>query len=195
MIIGLAGGMASGKSSILKFLSRPNCQIIDLDKVAFSVFNKPHIHERIMSYFSCKLNVPPSHITRKTIQQCIALSDADHAFLTGLMHPEVRSYCTELITSSDHRHHMIAIPLIHDSTRRDYQLDRIIGLECSYDTQIQRIKQRDKINKDIAAKLLDRQCTPSTLHRLCDIIINTDHDDILQSTASVQRYLSTLNFT
>ncbi|HOE57773.1 MAG TPA: dephospho-CoA kinase, partial [Bacillota bacterium] len=98
MVIGLTGGIASGKSTVSAKLKELGAAIIDVDILARSVVSKGEIaYNRIIQCFGESILLPNGEINRKRLGSIVFSDKKKLALLNGITHPEIISRVKERI--------------------------------------------------------------------------------------------------
>ncbi len=130
MRIALTGGIASGKSTILRYLRELGVQCLSADAVAQDLLWSPNIQREIQSRFSTTEPLSPA-----TIKALLGSSDEDRRAVNHIFHPAVQA---EIERSSAV---VVEIPLLFE-TCMHASFDAIWVAFCSRETQTKRLKER-----------------------------------------------------
>ena len=171
--IGLTGGIASGKTTISDYFKALGIPIIDADVISHEV-TKPNgsAFEEIISSFGSNILDESGLINRKKMRSIIFDDASKKEILEGIIHPKVREEMFNLVSQSNDHYLILSVPLLIE-TGMNKMMDRILVVDCSVETQIERLIQRDKINLDEAKSILRNQTNRSTRLKVADdLIIN-----------------------
>jgi len=171
--IGLTGGIASGKTIISDYFKALGIPIIDADVISHEV-TKPNgsAFEEIISSFGSNILDESGLINRKKMRSIIFDDASKKEILEGIIHPKVREEMFNLVSQSNDHYLILSVPLLIE-TGMNKMMDRILVVDCSVETQIERLIQRDKINLDEAKSILRNQTNRSTRLKVADdLIIN-----------------------
>ncbi len=184
VILGLTGGIASGKSVLTSWLKNHGIEIIDADLITRELTqeNTP-IFIKILNYFGpeiLNLNNSNKTLNRALLRQKIFENPEDKIFLENLIHPEVRQIIEKTIQASDAPIICLVIPLL--KSRDHYpMIEKLIVIDTHPDIQKNRLIHRDKISPELADAMINSQL--SQKERLDLINKNTDfvihnHEDL-----------------
>ena len=169
--IGLTGGIASGKTTISDYFKALGIPIIDADVISHEV-TKPNgsAFEEIISSFGSNILDESGLIDRKKMRAIIFDDASKKEILEGIIHPKVREEIFNLVSQSNDHYLILSVPLLIE-TGMNQMMDRILVVDCSVDTQIECLIQRDKINLDEAKSILRNQTNRSTRLKVADDLI------------------------
>ena len=169
--IGLTGGIASGKTIISDYFKALGIPIIDADVISHEV-TKPNgsAFEEIISSFGSNILDESGLINRKKMRSIIFDDASKKEILEGIIHPKVREEMFNLVSQSNDHYLILSVPLLIE-TGMNKMMDRILVVDCSVETQIERLIQRDKINLDEAKSILRNQTNRSTRLKVADDLI------------------------
>ena len=169
--IGLTGGIASGKTTVSDYFKRIGIPVIDADVISHEV-TKPNgsAFKEIISSFGSNILDDNGLIDRKKMRSIIFDDASKKKILEGIIHPKVREEMFNLVSQSNDHYLILSVPLLIE-TGMNKMMDRILVVDCSVETQIERLIQRDKINLDEAKSILRNQTNRTTRLRLADDLI------------------------
>ena len=169
--IGLTGGIASGKTTVSDFFKKLGIQVIDADVISHEV-TKPDgsAFKEIMSSFGSNILNENGLIDRKKMRAIIFNDQNKKEELEGIIHPKVREEMLKLISQSNDHYLIISVPLLVE-TGMDQMLDRTLVVDCSEETQIDRLMHRDKITFQEAQSILINQANRSARLKVADDLI------------------------
>ncbi|HEY4543806.1 MAG TPA: dephospho-CoA kinase [Tissierellaceae bacterium] len=161
-IIGLTGGIATGKSTVSEILKKNGYTVIDADIIAREVVNidKPS-YEEIKKYFGNEILLENKEIDRKKLGS-IVFNDIDKLLvLNELTHPYIYEEILKQVNINKGKNIFIDIPLLFEEEdkikKSGIEFDEIWLVASDYDIQVQRLMKRDKISKEEAVKKIKLQ--------------------------------------
>ena len=176
MLVGLTGGIGSGKSAAGKFFYELGIDVIDADEVAKKVLddNKKAKNLFIDKFGSEFLNKDKS-INRDLLRTKIFKNSDKKALLESIVHPIVREEISSFIEQSNSIYKIIMVPLIFETKSQDFY-DKIIVIDCDEEKQIERASVRDgKLNEDII-NIIKSQASRKERISIADQVINNNKD-------------------
>jgi dephospho-CoA kinase len=174
MIIGLTGGIGSGKSaaaSIFKDLAIDSIDADDLARDALNINSKGY--ELFINEFGEKYLDENKDINRELLRKDIFNDPAIKIKLENIIHPLVRSGIQDFINSSKSDYCIIVVPLIYETSSSELY-DRILVIDCDVDIQIERTSKRDNQTISQIENILDKQATREERISIADEVILND---------------------
>lgn len=172
-IIGITGGISSGKSNICNELIKMNYQVIDSDKInhELSQKNKP-VYDAIIQTFGTEYLDQDGNIDRKKLAFLVFNNSAAKLVLERATHPIIVSEIKKQISSSSDKMIFIDIPLLFEA-KLGFLCDKIICVYVDKETQIKRLIERDHIDYEYALSKINSQMSLEEKKRLSDYTIDT----------------------
>ena len=169
--IGLTGGIASGKTTVSDFFKKLGIQVIDADVISHEV-TKPDgsAFKEIMSSFGSNILNENGLIDRNKMRTIIFNDQNKKEELEGIIHPKVREEMLKLISQSNDHYLIISVPLLVEIGMNE-MFDRTLVVDCSEETQIDRLMHRDKITFQEAQSILTNQASRSARLKVADDLI------------------------
>ena len=171
--IGLTGGIASGKTTVSDFFKQFGTKVIDADVISHQV-TKPDgtAFQEIISSFGSSVLDENGLIDRKKMRKIIFDDVSKKEMLERIIHPKVREEMFNLASQSNDHYLIVSVPLLVE-TGMNEMMDRTLVVDCSEETQIERLMHRDKITLGEAKSILRNQTNRSTrLKASDDLIVN-----------------------
>ncbi len=175
MIIGLTGGIGSGKSAAANFFQNEGITVIDADDLAREAIerNTPGF-ESIVNYFGSKIVDSDGLINRAHLRKEVFDDEEKKKVLESIIHPLVRDLMAKKITASNSPYSIIMVPLIFETNSMS-NYNRILVIDCDPRLQLERAILRDNNSKEQIQKIIDSQCTREERISIAnDIIPNND---------------------
>jgi dephospho-CoA kinase len=195
LIVALTGGIASGKSVVSSILEELGCTLHHADRVAHEIMEpgKP-AYKKIVAHFGKKILNKDKTINRSRLGKIIFSDKKEQNFLNELIHPLVLKKKKETIEKlRKERTHTIFISeaaLTIEAGFIDF-FDKIIVVYCKKEIQVERLMERDHINRKEALKKLMSQMAPEDKLKYADYIIDTSGSlkNTVEQTERVYRNL------
>ena len=171
MIIGLTGGIGSGKSvaaAIFKDLGIDSIDADDLARDSLNINSKGY--KLFINEFGEKYLDENKDINRELLRKDIFNNPVTKIKLENLIHPLVRSGIQAFINSSKSDYCIIVVPLIYE-TSSSKLYDRILVIDCDIDAQIERTYKRDNQTINEIKNILDKQATREERISIADEVI------------------------
>jgi len=186
LIIGLTGGIASGKSTVAKIFNDLGIAIIDADIAARKVVQKntPGLNAIIERYGQSIL-LEGYQLDRTKLGEIIFSDESERLWLNGLLHPMIRQWMQDQNTKVTSAYIINMIPLLIESNLMS-TIDKLIVVDVPVETQIQRLIERDNCPRSHAEKILSSQTSRADRLSHADYVIDNT-EDILYLEKSVKK--------
>ena len=175
MIVGLTGGIGSGKSAAANFFQNEGITVIDADDLSREVTERDTPgFEKIVDCFGSAIIDSDGSINRAFLRQEVFDDEKKKKLLESIIHPLVRDLMIEKITASQSPYSIIMVPLIFETNSMN-NYNRILVIDCDPIVQLERAMLRDKNSKIQIQKIIDSQCSREERISIAnDIIPNND---------------------
>ena len=143
-IIGILGGIGSGKSTVAAEFAKLGCKVIDADKIAHGLLDEPSVKEKVVALFGRSILNPEGKIDREKLAE-VVFADADKlSLINEIIHPLVLQRARELIKQYDCQKQVKAIvldmPLLVE-VGWDKRCDKLIFVDCEQKLRLDRAKK------------------------------------------------------
>lgn len=192
LIIGLTGGIGSGKSTVCDGFAALGTPIIDADLVAREVVmpGTPGLTQ-IINQFGQDILAQDGTLDRDKLRAQVFSDEASRRRLEAILHPLIREEMDRRVARLEAPYAILAIPLLLEGGRRR-SVDRILVVDAEESQQIARACQRDRQNPEQIRAIIAAQCSrKDRLSAADDVIYNTGDLEHLnhQVTEMHHRYL------
>ena len=184
--IGLTGGIASGKTTVSDCFKKLGTQVIDADIISHEVTEPSgSAFEEILSEFGSEILDEKGLINRKKMRAIIFNDPSQKKILENIIHPKVRDEMFQRINKSDDHYLIVSVPLLVETGMHQI-MDRNLLVDCSEDTQIERLMHRDKITLNEARAILKNQASRSDRKKIADdLIVNENNVTLIELESEV----------
>lgn len=174
MIVGVTGGIGTGKSIVCGIFKSLGVPVNDADKIAHSIVETNQaVLQTIAKKFGNQYIGPDNSLNRKKLKQRIFASTKDRLWLEQLLHPLIAEEIILYAKNITYPYCIIEIPLLVEANMQNI-VDRILTVDCPIDVQIQRAIQRDNEHADEIKSIIAIQITrEERLAITNDVIENT----------------------
>ncbi|MDH3317383.1 MAG: dephospho-CoA kinase [Gammaproteobacteria bacterium] len=173
LVIGLTGGIASGKTAVSRCFEQLGVPVIDADVVAREVVapGEPAL-DAIVKTFGSEVLDNAGRLDRRRVRELVFADPERRRALEQLLHPEIRRRMREKLEEIEHDYVVLVIPLLLETGQTDL-VDRVLVVDAPEALQIARAVERDgsaeKNVRDIMSAQLSRK---ERLSRADDVIEN-----------------------
>ena len=176
-LVGLTGGIASGKSTVAKILERLGAAIVNADVLAREVVEPDQeAWKDIVDQFGPDVLQPDQTLDRQKLRTVIFNDPDARKELEAIIHPRVRALAEQRIREHGASGFAIVVyevPLLFEAKIYEW-LRPVILVACDIDTQRRRLEQRDQIDSAAAQKIIDAQMSLEEKRRLADYVIENN---------------------
>ena len=174
MIVGLTGGIGSGKSSAVKIFKELGIDSIDADDIAKNILDSnKNARKLFIEEFGDKYILKNHKINRDLLREDIFNDKSKIKKLESIIHPIVREEIFEFIQKSESIYTIIDVPLIFETKSEDFY-NKIVVVDCDTNTQILRASQRDNQTEESILKIIGNQASREERFSIADYVINND---------------------
>ena len=185
LVIGLSGGIGSGKSTITNYFNELGVDIIDADIIAREVvaINSPAL-KAIAERFGDDYLQDDGQLDRALLRSRIFSNKADKLWLNKLLHPLIRLNIVRQTKAAKSPYCILVAPLLIENNLLE-SVDRVLIVDVSEKTQLARTLLRDNSSPNEIKAIIASQTNRSTRLRVADDIINNDDVPLSQIKDSV----------
>lgn len=176
MIMGLTGGIASGKSTVSALLAAKGARLVDADVIAREVMLPGHpVLEAVVRHFGQDLLQEDGTLNRSKLGEIVFHDKAARRKLNELTHPAIRAEIREQMDSLEREHPgglvVADIPLLYESGLQE-MFERILVVYAPRETQLERLMARNALKREQAEARLDSQMDIEIKRGLADYVVD-----------------------
>jgi len=143
-VIGILGGVCSGKSTVAAEFVKLGCRVIDADKIAHELLDKKNIKGKIIATFGQGILGSTGKVNRKKLADVVFVDSDKLSLLNKMLHPLVLKRAEELIKQFNRQNQVKAIvldmPLLVE-VGWDKRCDKLIFVDCVWQLRADRAKK------------------------------------------------------
>ncbi len=177
-VVGITGGIASGKSLVLNTFMKLGAYAIDCDALSREVVIPcSKAWWEIVNFFDKDILKKDLEIDRKKLGEIVFGDSEKLDILEKIIHPEVRKKCMERVAAikkmelEPNTLVVIDVPLLIELGIQK-EFDKVIVVYVSEEVQIRRVMKRDGVTKEAAKKMIGMQMPLKEKRKFADIVIN-----------------------
>jgi dephospho-CoA kinase len=195
-LVGLTGGIASGKSTVAKILESLGAAIVNADTLAREVVEPGReAWKDIVATFGTEILQPDQSIDRQKLRAIIFNNPDARRELESIIHPRVRALAEQRIRESTAAGYSVIVyevPLLFEGNLHEW-LRPVILVACDIETQLERLQRRDGLDRGQAQKHIDAQMSLEEKRRLADYVIenNGSLDELKKQVEAVLEKIKT----
>ena len=196
-IVGLTGGIGSGKTTVANLFAQLGVDIIDADIIARDVVAKgsPAL-DSISHHFGADYIQADGQLDRALLRKRIFSSEEDKLWLNNLLHPLIRQQLSSQLKAASSPYCLLVAPLLIENNLRPL-VNRVLVVDVKESTQIARTTIRDKNSKAQVLAIMKSQVNRTTRQDNADDLLNNDDCSLTSLKKSVaelhQTYLELSN--
>ena len=176
-IIGVTGGVASGKSEVTRRFEALGVAVADADLAAREAVaaGSPGLAE-VVSTFGPGVLTTAGELDRTAMRQRVFEDPAARQRLEAIIHPRVRAWLRQECEAAPGPYAIAAIPLLTEGGGRDAYpwIDRILVVDVPVEVQIKRLMRRDEVDLALAGAMLAAQASREARLAIADDVIVND---------------------
>ena len=195
MVLGITGGIATGKTAVSNILQEMGFDIIDMDIISREVIKLPEIIKMLTKEFGTDILINGS-IDRKKLRNAVFGSREKVDKIDSIMHPAIIKKSKEKIEElKDMKKKLIVvvIPLLFE-VNLEYLADKILLVAASREKQTERIIKRDNTNRTDAENIINSQMPLDEKRKKSDYVIE-NNGNLSELRRKVLEFLNNLNYT
>ena len=184
MVIGLTGGIGTGKSTVSQILQEKKFPVIDLDTISHEVIKIPKVIEKIVENFGKEVLENSGNfenennairISREKLGKIIFENKEKRLLLNSIMHPEILHVMREQISKYKKNNKIIFVEIqLLFEVQWEKEFDYILLISAKKSTQIRRILERDKRSENDALNIINSQLPLDKKKKRSDFVIEND---------------------
>lgn len=174
-IIGLTGGIASGKSTVTEMFLAENIPVIDTDKIARELLEKgTDEYEQVVALFTSDILLTDQSINRKMLAKIVFANKTKRDQLNQIVHPGVYRAVDTFIDMYEELGKpviVVDVPLLFE-TGFEAHCDATVLVYTTREKQLERLMDRDQIDYDYATMKIDAQISLEDKKERADYVID-----------------------
>ncbi|KAG6811892.1 hypothetical protein H0H92_005350 [Tricholoma furcatifolium] len=175
LVIGLTGGIASGKSSVSKLLAAKKIRIIDADIISREVcLPGTKVLKKIVKEFGEDILLENGYLNRKKLGDIVFNDEKKRHKLNAIVHPAVRWSILQKVLQAyvdSEKYVVLDVPLLIEGPLWKW-VGQIVVVYCSQDLQLQRLMNRDNSTREEATARLNSQMPITEKVAYADVVID-----------------------
>ena len=184
MLVGLTGGIGSGKSLAGDFFKSKKIDVIDADDLAYIALAKEGKgYKNFLDVFGKTFLDENFEIDRKALREYIFKNPEMKNKLESIVHPIVQDGILDFINKSKSRYRIIIVPLIAETKSSSFY-DRVLAIECKKEIQIERASKRDSSNEKQILKIIKSQASTEDRNKIAN--------DVIKNNATKEEFIKLL---
>ncbi len=179
MIIGLTGGIGSGKSTVSSIFKKLGIDVVDADIVAREVVQKgkPALAE-IAHYFGSEV-VEQGILNRAKLRQIIFADESKKVWLNELLHPLIRQEMLQQLENASSEYVLLEAPLLFENSLEKY-CEQVLVVDIDERSQINRAALRDDCSEEQVKAIINSQISREQRLTKANFVIDNSSSSLQQ---------------
>jgi dephospho-CoA kinase len=175
-VLGLTGGIGSGKSAVVEEFGKQGVHWVDVDHVARWVVEpgKPAL-AAIAERFGTTVLAPDGSLDRAVMRELVFQEPAQRKWLEELLHPLIRKETVDHLARAESAYAIMVSPLLVESGQYR-QVDRVLVVDVPEVLQLERAVRRDQSSETQIRAILNTQASREDRLRHADDVLVNDRD-------------------
>lgn len=181
LIVGLTGGIASGKTTVADLFAARGIPLVDADVSAREVVAPGSAGlTEVVAAFGPEVLTPAGELDRRALRERVFADPAERQRLEAILHPLIGQHLHQGLQAATGPYVLLVAPLLLEGTLKR-TVHRVLVVDVPEETQIQRVMARDGSGRAEAEAILAAQMPRAErLAQADDIIVNNDGLDALE---------------
>ncbi|MDO6444666.1 dephospho-CoA kinase [Colwellia sp. 1_MG-2023] len=177
-IVGLTGGIGSGKTTVSNMFAELGVEIIDADIIAREVVAPNSLAlKEIAQHFGQEILLTNGELDRSALRSKVFADDEDKRWLNALLHPLIRQSILMALSQAAGQYCILSAPLLLENNLH-VLVNTVLVVDVSVETQLKRTCLRDKSNQQEVNAIINSQINRDQRLALADDIINNERADL-----------------
>jgi len=175
MLVGLTGGIGSGKTAVSDAFSELGVPIVDSDIIARTILQKkPELLNALSKRFGKTILNENNELIRDKLREIAFTNDANKADLDAIMHPAIRTETLEKIALYDSQPYcIVVVPLLIETNFKDL-VDHILVVTAPIELRLEWLEKRSGLNTAKATAIISKQSTDEMKLKFADDHLSND---------------------
>ncbi|MDC0141371.1 dephospho-CoA kinase [Gammaproteobacteria bacterium] len=174
MIIGLTGGIGSGKTAVSDSFEALGIDVVDADLASRVVVQKgkPCLL-KIAQHFGEDILTKEAELDRAKLREIIFKSEEEKNWLESLLHPAIANQIQDELNASKSPYTILVSPLLLETNQKDF-CSKVLVVDVPVETQVERTLKRDGVSKEQVQAIINSQISRNDRLNLADEVIVND---------------------
>lgn len=173
--VGVTGGLGAGKTTVTELFAHYGVPVIDTDEISRELTTQDGAAiPRIREAFGASVFKADGSLDRDALRSRILDDDSVRQQLEAILHPLIRDEAERRLARLDARYVLVVVPLLVETGAYDRYLDRVLVVDCSEETQVQRALSRGGWSEAEIRGMMDKQVNRQARLDRADDVINTE---------------------
>jgi dephospho-CoA kinase len=173
IIIGLTGGIGSGKSAAASRFASHGIVVVDTDLIAHDLTGRDgEAIPRIIEAFGPEMVTPERRLDRPRMRNLVFTEPAARKRLEHILHPMIRAESERQCARASSPYVILAVPLLIESGTYRERCSRVCVVDCPENVQIERVRTRNGLSEDEVRAIIATQISRAARLAAADDVID-----------------------
>ncbi len=178
-IIGLTGGIGSGKSTVANYIASKGIPVYIADEEAKKLMDSKVIIKKIQAIFEESILTNEGNLDRKKIASIVFNSPEKLVELNNIVHPEVKKHFTNWVKKQKNHPFVVKEVAILFETKGNLACDKVIMITAPEEIRIERAMKRDNVDRESVLNRIKNQLPEAEKIKMSDFVVS---NTVLQNT-------------
>lgn len=176
-VVGLTGGIGSGKSTVADLFVEQGAGLVDTDAIARELtLAGGAAMPALTAEFGPEILTTDGALDRVAMRQLAFADPSARSRLEGILHPLIRRISAERCQAATEPYVILAVPLLVESGNYRQRCDRILVVDCPESLQIERVMARNGLSAEEVKAIMAAQATRQQRLAVADDVVVNDAD-------------------
>ncbi|MBN3764828.1 dephospho-CoA kinase [Burkholderia sp. Ac-20365] len=174
--VGLTGGIGSGKSTVADLFAKRSVTLVDTDVIAHSITAPQGLAmPSIATEFGPSFVAADGSLDRARMRALVFSDETARKRLEAITHPLIRAETERQREAANGPYVIVVVPLLVESGSWKTRVNRVLTVDCSVETQIERVMRRNAFTREQVLAIIARQATREARLAAADDVIDNDN--------------------
>lgn len=175
LVVGLTGGIGSGKTVASDHFASLGVPIVDTDVIARQIVEPGQAAlAALVEKFGDKILLPSGGLDRDALRSIAFSSEQNKAALDAITHPAIRQLTAQQIAACRYPYCIVVIPLLTADSAFSEYMQRVLVVTAEQDTKIARVQKRSNLSREEVLKIMQTQLSDAERLDFADDVISND---------------------
>jgi dephospho-CoA kinase len=172
-IVGLTGGIGSGKSAAADEFARLGVTVVDTDAIAHELTRAGgSAVAAVRAQFGPEYVDASGAMDRARVRALVFRDETARKRLEALLHPLIRAESERRIAAATGRYVVLVVPLLVESTGYRQRVSRVLVVDCKEEVQLERVQRRSGLSEDAVRTIMRSQVSRAVRLAAADDVID-----------------------
>lgn len=173
--VGLTGGIGSGKTTVANMFAELGAYLVDTDLIAHALTKKNGAAiSAIENAFGADFILPSGAMDREKMRQYVFSQPDEKKRLEAILHPLIREKTEAAAKESTGIYTIFVVPLLVESGSWKQRVSRVLVIDCSEQTQVQRVMNRNGMAQEQVLAIMQTQASREQRLKAADDVITSE---------------------